>query len=152
MFSIQQATPNYLNKIYFIMLDWAQSEGIEHKIRITQSQLGDRLFCNEPNHFSALALRDDEVVGWILFNFTTDNMCINVEHGLFIEAMYVLPTFRQHKIGSALFAYVLDVAKKNHCSRIEGWVAKSNTLAVNFYQKRGAIPLEKLSIFKLELQ
>lgn len=51
MFPIIQAKPQYLSDIYSMIIDLARYEGIHDKLKITESQLGNPLFCYQPNHF-----------------------------------------------------------------------------------------------------
>ncbi|TIE22423.1 GNAT family N-acetyltransferase, partial [Legionella pneumophila] len=51
MVAIIQAKSEHLSQIYAIILELAKYENILDKIKITESQLGKLLFCNEPNHF-----------------------------------------------------------------------------------------------------
>ena len=151
MFSVTAGTQNYLSELYAIMLEWAEFEGIMHVISITEEEFGSRLFCDEPTHFSAIALMDDKIIGFTLFNFTQDNLCIYVAPGMFIESMYVSPNFRQKGLGEALFSHVVSEAKKHHCSRLEGWVFTNDTFATAFYKSQGAVPLDNLTVYRKNL-
>ena len=89
MYTIIQAKPQYLGDIYSMILELAQHEGIYDRIRITESELGALLFCKQPNHFVAMALVDEELVGFAMYNVTYHNVCVNVTDGLYIENLYV---------------------------------------------------------------
>ena len=152
MFTVSQGTANELSEVYLLILKWAELEGILPLIRITEETLEARLFCDRPSHFSAVARAEDQIIGFTLFNFTQDNVCLFVSPGLFIEALYVLPAFYQKGVGSALFSHVVNEAKKHHCSRLEGWVFNQDTSATAFYQSKGARPLDDLMVYRMQLK
>lgn len=148
MFTIIQAKPQYLAEIYTMILELAQYEGIYDRIRITESQLANLLFCDKPNHFVAIALIDEKLVGLAMYNLTYHNICVNVNHGLYVENLYVSPMFHHQGIGTALLRHVAFVAKNSNASRLEWWVSKDNLDAQRFYEKIGAEALNNWSIYK----
>ena len=149
MVPIIQAKPEHLSAVYMLILQLAKYEGILHKIKITESQLGKLLFGSCPTHFVGTAIKDNQVCGLVMFNYTYNNICVNVSRGIYIENLYVSPECRRQGIGSALFNYVACQAIDNNCSRLEWWVSKENEAAGYFYQKMGAIPLD-WKIFKAD--
>ncbi|MFO9228349.1 GNAT family N-acetyltransferase [Legionella pneumophila serogroup 1] len=150
MVTIIQAKLEYLNQIYEIILDLAKYENILDKIKITESQLGELLFCNQPNHFIGVALADKKICGLVMFNYTQNNICFNLTSGIYIESLYVSPQFRRKGIGCALFKYVACKAVECGCSRIEWWVSRNNKEARHFYKKIGGVALLDWQIFKCD--
>jgi len=148
MMPIIQAKFQHLNQIYTMILELAKYEGILDKIKITEAQLADLLFCYQPNHFVGVALLNEQIHGLVMFNYTQNNICVNGTKGIYIENLYVSPEFRNQGIGSALLKYVARKAAANNCSRIEWWVSRDNKDARNFYKKMGAIALPGWNIFK----
>ena len=73
MFSIIEATPQYLSNIYSMILALAKQEGILDKVQLNEAQLGGLLFCNNPNHFVAIARMDGKLVGLVFFSFINHN-------------------------------------------------------------------------------
>ena len=147
---IIQAKPQYLSQIYSMILELAKYEGILDRIKITEPQLGNLLFCYQPHHFVGMALVDETLCGLVMFNYTHHNICVNVTRGIYIENLYVSPEFRKQGIGSSLFHYVACKAANNDCSRIEWWVSQRNQEASNFYKKIGALALSNWNIFKCD--
>ena len=150
MYTIIQAKPQYLGDIYSMILELAQHEGIYDRIGITDFELGELLFCKQPNHFVAMALVNEVLVGFAMYNVTYHNVCVNVTNGLYIENLYVSPAVRQQRIGSALFAHVARVAKNMNASRLEWWVSRSNPEAQRFYEKTGATVLSDWNAYKCD--
>lgn len=83
MYTIIQAKPQYLGDIYSMILELAQNEGIYDGIRITESELSELLFCKQPKHFVVMALVDERLVGFAMYNVTHHNVCVNVTDGLY---------------------------------------------------------------------
>ena len=150
MYSIIQAKPEYLHDIYSMVLELAQYEGIRDRMRITEFELGELLFCKQPNHFVAMALANEKLVGFAMYNVTHHNVCVNVTDGLYMENLYVSPEARQQGIGTALFAHVAKVAKDMDASRLEWWVSQSNPEAQRFYTKTGAVVLSDWNAYKCD--
>ena len=150
MLSIIQAKSQYISNIYSMILELAQYEGIRDKIKITALQLEHLLFCAQPNHFVGIALMDERLCGFVMFNYTHHNICVNVTQGIYIENLYVAPEVRGQGIGHALFNYVEQQAYVRNCSRIEWWVSRNNPAASQFYKKIGAIALSDWVIYKCD--
>ncbi|HAU1108743.1 TPA: GNAT family N-acetyltransferase [Legionella pneumophila] len=150
MVAIIQAKSEHLSQIYATILELAKYENILDKIKITESQLGELLFCNKPNHFVGLALVEEKICGLVMFNYTQNNICFNVTTGIYIENLYVSTQYRRQGIGSALFKYVACKAAAHNCSRIEWWVSRNNREARHFYKKIGGVALLDWQIFKCD--
>ena len=150
MVTIVQAKPQYLSNIYSLILTLAKHDGWDHKIQLTEEQLGQRLFCDESKHFSGMALVDEKLVGLVMFSFAHHNFLVNVLPGFYIESLFVFPEHRQQGIGTALFKYVAQKAKSENCSRIEWWVSRHSPDAQHFYKKLGGIALSDWDVYKCD--
>jgi GNAT superfamily N-acetyltransferase len=148
MFSIIHAKLQYLPEIYTMILDHARHEGIFDKIHITESQLKQVLFCDNPIHFAALAMGENGLSGFVMYNITHHNVCVNVSPGIYVDNIFVLPQHRSQGIGTALFRHVAEAAKDMNISRIEWWVSKHNHDAQHFYDSIGADQLNNWKIYK----
>ena len=62
--------------------------------------------------------------------------------GLFLEDLFVRPTFRGKKVGDALLTHVAAAARDETCFGIMLNVLGWNQSAIEFFQKRGATMLE----------
>ena len=70
---------------------------------------------------------------------------------LYIEDIFVLPNSRRRGAGTALFNSLTSEAERKGCGRIEWVVLDWNTLAQEFYQKRGASHLQDWQYYRLTL-
>ncbi len=60
MVTIVQAKPQYLSNIHSI-LTLTKHDVWDHKIDLTEEQLGQRLLCDKPKYFAGMALSDWDV-------------------------------------------------------------------------------------------
>jgi GNAT superfamily N-acetyltransferase len=77
-----------------------------------------------------------EIVGFALYYFaysTWKGQC------LYLEDLFVQPTFRQHGIGKQLFDAVVSAAKSNNIKRMDWQVLAWNEPALAFYKKQAAL-------------
>ena len=147
---IIQAQPQQLSNIYSMILNLAQHEGVLDRIKITEGRLGELLFCDKPNHFVALAMIDETIVGFTMYNVNHGNICYNVTPGLYIENLFIQQKYRNQGMGKALLAYVASQAKAQGFTRIEWWVSSHNKSAINFYKKIGGRNLDELLTFRCD--
>jgi len=72
---------------------------------------------------------------------------------LFVEDIYVKPTFRRFGIGTAMWKTAAKIARDQHLPRIEWNVLAWNETAIKFYDRLGAIDLyEKESWVRFRLE
>ncbi|HLX11574.1 MAG TPA: GNAT family N-acetyltransferase [Bacteroidota bacterium] len=57
---------------------------------------------------------------------------------LYLEDLFVLPDYRKHKIGIALFKACVNEAERRGCGRMEWMVLDWNKIAIDFYERIGA--------------
>ncbi|MFK7908116.1 MAG: N-acetyltransferase family protein [Chitinophagales bacterium] len=76
-----------------------------------------------------------EIVGIAVYSFVYSTW---VGKSIYLDDLYVLETYRGHKIGSQLLKALFEVAQKENCKRVRWLVSHWNTPALKFYQKIGA--------------
>jgi GNAT superfamily N-acetyltransferase len=69
---------------------------------------------------------------------------------LYIEDIFVLPEYRSKKIGYTLFKMMVEEAVHRGCCQIEWAVLHWNQLAIDFYKRQGAVPMEECELFCLK--
>jgi GNAT superfamily N-acetyltransferase len=68
---------------------------------------------------------------------------------LYLEDLFVLPSFRNRKAGYALFSTVAREAVTRGCGRMEWTVLDWNELAIGFYKKIGASHMKEWDLYRL---
>ena len=113
----------------------------------TDEQLRATLF--GPRRFAEalLACADDQPVGFAIFfhNYST----FLAARGLYLEDLFVIPEARGEGVGFALLSALAEVALSRECGRMEWSVLVWNQLAIDFYLRIGAVPLDDWRTYRL---
>lgn len=94
-----------------------------------------------------LAEVDGNTAGYALFfrSFSTFLM----RPGIYLEDLFVRPEYRKQGIGLALLRHLARHAVDRGYARVEWSVLKWNQLAIDFYNRIGAEPLDGWTTFRL---
>jgi GNAT superfamily N-acetyltransferase len=68
---------------------------------------------------------------------------------LYLEDIFVLPEYRNRKIGYALFSAMVREAHSRGCGRMEWTVLDWNVLAIDFYRRMGAQEMSEWRLYRL---
>ena len=93
------------------------------------------------------AMEGDHEVGFALFfyNFST----FLGRAGLYLEDLYVMPSYRGRGYGKALLAHLAHIAAARGCGRME-WVCLDwNQPSIDFYKSLGAVSMDGWSTYRL---
>jgi GNAT superfamily N-acetyltransferase len=118
-------------------------------LSLTEERLRDALFGPHPAVEALVATADGALIGYALYfhNFSS----WRGRRGLFLEDLFVLPEWRRHGLGRALFAELTRIAQERGCARIEWIVLDWNIPAIRFYQSLGAQPLNEWTTYRLDV-
>lgn len=121
--------------IFALIQALALYEKAPEQVCNTAENLGIDLF--EKNSCEALVAEiDNQIVGFALWyqNYSTwKGPC------LYLEDFYVLPEYRNLKLGSQLFDAVVEIARKKGVKRMDWQVLEWNQLALDFYKRKNAV-------------
>ncbi|MDW6019197.1 GNAT family N-acetyltransferase [Vibrio plantisponsor] len=127
--------------IWQLMCEHADYEG--HTLVVS-----DQLHCLE-NHTYPAAIWvveiDSRVVGYmsLIKQFSTWEM----KHYLYLDCLYLRPEVRGKGLGKAMMMKASELADELSLSEIQWQTPTSNTNAIGFYRKLGAINKEKQRFF-----
>jgi GNAT superfamily N-acetyltransferase len=93
-------------------------------------------FGPNPFYFCLIAEYDGQPAGFALYFFNYSTW--TGRPGLYLEDLFVQPTFRGLGIGKALLQRVAAIAVETHCPRLQWEVLDWNTPAIDFYRAMGA--------------
>jgi len=93
------------------------------------------------------AMVDGAEVGFALFfhNFST----FLGRSGIYLEDLYVRPTFRGRGIGTAIFHELGRIAKERKCGRLEWWCLDWNEPSIRFYKSLGAEAMSDWTVYRI---
>ena len=144
---IAPAEPCHLPVILSFIRKLAEFEKLLDYVTADEDVLRTNLF--GPNRVAevALAWRDEEPAGFAVYfrNFST----FLGQPGIYLEDLFVEPTYRGTGVGTALLRYVAHVAKQSSAGRLEWAVLDWNQPAIDFYRRLGAVPMHDWTIFRV---
>ena len=111
--------------------------------------IADAFDSETPPFFVHLAFEEEnpEPLGYTITFFT--NSTFLAKRTLFLEDLFVRPECRSKGAGSALFDFQVREAKRLACGRMEWVCLEWNTLAQEFYARRGATHLDDWRNYRL---
>ena len=145
--TVRAIRPDDVPAVVGLVRELAEYEKAAHEVRLTDSQLHDRLFGEAPALFGHVAEVDGEVVGMALWflNFST----WRGTHGIYLEDLYVQPAHRGTGLGKELLRTLAALCVERGYSRLEWWVLDWNTPSIEFYKRAGAVPMDEWTVFRL---
>jgi GNAT superfamily N-acetyltransferase len=125
----------------------AEYERLSHEVTATEQGLRESLFGRHPAAEVVLCYVGEEPAGFALFfhNYST----FVGKPGLYLEDLFVLPTFRGRGCGKALLAYLAKLAVDRNCGRFEWTVLDWNEPAIGFYKRLGARLLDDWRVCRM---
>jgi GNAT superfamily N-acetyltransferase len=127
--------------------DLAEYEKLAHKVVATEEQLRKTLFGPQPAAEVLLAYDGSDCVGFALFFMTYSTFL--ARPGMWLEDLFVKPQARGKGIGFALLKKLGAIARERECGRMEWSVLDWNLLAIGFYKKLGAVPMDEWTLFRV---
>jgi GNAT superfamily N-acetyltransferase len=144
---IRPAQPDDVPLILSLIAGLADYERAPASAVGTEALLSRALFGSPPFAEAVVALLDREPAGFALFFSTFSTwLCLP---GIWLEDLFVRPSFRGAGIGRALLAHVASVAVARGCGRLEWTVLEWNTPAISFYNGLGAEMMEEWETMRL---
>ena len=124
----------------------AAYENLLNDVSVTEERLRQTLFGDDPRAHAVIAYFQDLPVAFAIYFFTLSTF--EGRPGLYIEDIYVRPTFRQLGIGRKLLGLLSETAREQGCCRIELSVLNWNEQAIQFYEKLGGEPVIGWTVFR----
>ena len=135
--SIRSARPGDEPHILRFIRDLAHYEKLEHQLDLSAVRLTEHLFGQNPVCAALLVEHEGKPVGFALF--FTSYSTFWCKPCLFLEDLYVDPEFRGRGYGLALLQALAAEAIRRDCPRLDWHVLDWNQLAIDFYERQGAI-------------
>lgn len=126
--------------------DLARYEKMEDLVVADEVTLSDQLFRlhHAEVHF---ILEDGKEVGFALFfhNFST----FLGRAGLYLEDLFVMPEYRGHGLGTAMFRHLGEICRERGYGRFEWWCLNWNEPSIRFYKSMGAEAMTDWTVFRI---
>lgn len=125
----------------------ADYEHMSDQVVATEELLKKSIFDNHQAEV-VFALENGQPIGFALFYQTFSTF--QGRGTLFLEDLFIDPSFRHKGYGKQLFCYLAHIAKERGLKRMDWWVLDWNHSARDFYHHMGAYPLDGWMIYRLD--
>ncbi|HMA20723.1 MAG TPA: GNAT family N-acetyltransferase [Gemmatimonadaceae bacterium] len=144
---MRKADENDVPLILGFIQSLAEYERLRDSCVATEDLLRRTLFGDHPAAEVIIASIDGEPVGFALFfhNYST----FLAQRGIYLEDLFVKPEARSRGVGFALLSELARIAIERDCGRLEWAVLDWNQLAIDFYKRIGANPLDDWTVFRI---
>ena len=125
----------------------AEYEKLRDACVATEEKLRNTLFADPPAAEVLIARIGGRPMGFTLFfhNYST----FLAQRGLFLEDLFVKPDARGRGVGDALLSALARIALERDCGRMEWSVLDWNDLAIGFYKRIGAQPMDEWTTYRM---
>jgi GNAT superfamily N-acetyltransferase len=144
---IEPAKPADVPVICELIKELAEFERLQDQFVATDDRLRESLFGPRPHAEVLMARLQDESVGFALFFHSYSTF--RAQPGIYLEDLYVRPTYRGRGYGKALLSHIAKLAVERGCGRFEWSVLDWNQRAIDFYKNLGAVPLNDWTMFRV---
>jgi GNAT superfamily N-acetyltransferase len=144
---VRSAVESDLPLILHLIEGLAEYERLRDQCVATEEKLRATLFGDNPAAEVLIASIESSPMGFALFfhNYST----FLAQPGIFLEDLFVKPEARGKGVGHALLSSLAQLAVERNCGRLEWNVLDWNHLAISFYKRIGAVPMDEWTTFRL---
>ncbi len=136
LLQLRPATAQDVGEILSLIRELADYEKLLHEVDATEADLTRDLFGVAPRAHCDIAMWNGEVAGmafWF-YNYST----FLGRAGIYLEDLFVRPTFRGKGVGKALIAHLAQRCVDENLSRLQWSVLDWNAPSIAFYESLGA--------------
>lgn len=144
---VRKAVPGDADAILSLVDGLAAYEKLTPPDAAAKGRLIRDLFAERPRLEAYLGEHEGRAAGYA-FVFETYSSFLALPT-LYLEDLFVLPEFRNQRVGYALFTAMVGEAHRRGCGRMEWAVLDWNQLAIDFYQRLGAKRLKDWQVYRL---
>jgi len=133
-------------KILHFIKELAKYEKMEEEVVANISLIEDEIFSKKRANVFFITLNDVEIGFCVYFyNYST----FQGRAGLYVEDLFILPTYRHKGYGRKTFKAIARIANLNNCKRIEWCCLNWNEPSIDFYHSLSAKGMKEWTTFRL---
>ncbi|USQ15560.1 GNAT family N-acetyltransferase (plasmid) [Legionella lytica] len=150
---VRIATIHDYNFIYDSLREDLDEQGVLHRFKYSKDDFKKIIFGEKPLAIFLILLMDNHPAGFANFSIDHRNFTANTLPNLYINDLFVKKPYRRMGGATLLTDKIKEIAKQEHCGRIEFFVLAENTEALEFYAKslKSKIISDRLHYMRLEL-
>jgi GNAT superfamily N-acetyltransferase len=145
---VRVATPEDQEAFLALVDALADYERLDRPTPEARERLKRDGFGDAPRFTPYVALLDGRMVAYAIV-FPTYSSFL-AQPTLYLEDVFVLPEARSAGVGRAIFRVLAEEALRRDCGRMEWVVLTWNRLAIDFYDRMGAQPLDEWKGYRLD--
>ena len=145
--TIRRAEPSDASAILALVDGLAEYEKLDPPDAEAKKRLIRDMFSTPPRIEPFLAEWEGRAAGYA-FVFETYSSFLALPT-LYLEDIFVLPEFRDRRIGYSLFTAMVREALRRGCGRMDWSVLTWNRLAIGFYERLGGKELSDWRVYRL---
>jgi ribosomal protein S18 acetylase RimI-like enzyme len=134
---IAKAAAGDIPAILAMMREFAEYEQLSQFLDVTEERLFAAMFGPEAFVEGLMALDGSAPVGYAVFYpyFAS----FRGQRGLYLEDIYIRDEYRRHNLGETMLREIARLARDRGFERMDFQVLETNTPAIRFYEKHGAV-------------
>jgi GNAT superfamily N-acetyltransferase len=141
------ATEEDIGLILDLVHQLAEFVKLSDEVVADEEQLRESLFGERQVAEVVIASYEDEPAGFALF-FHSYSTFLG-RPGIYLEDLFVVPSFRGRGIGRILLSFLAKLAVNRGCGHVEWAVIDWNEPAIRFYTRLGAVALDDRRTYRL---
>lgn len=145
--NVRVATESDIPEIVAMVAELAEFEKLSDIMVATVEDYREALFGETPAAEALVAEVEDRLIGYAIF-FSTFSSFVG-KAGIWLEDLYVRPSFRKQGLGKQLLFAVGSIAEERGAGRYEWCVLDWNQNAIDLYTQVGGEILEEWRIVRL---
>lgn len=150
---VRLATPTDFDFIYDALREDLDEQAVLHRFKYSKEEFKTAIFGEKPLAIFLILLIDNKPAGFANYSIDHRNFTANSFANLYLNDIYVKKSYRRMGGATLLVDKLKEIAKQEHCGRIEWIVLAENIDALEFYEKslNGKIISNDLHYMRLEL-
>jgi GNAT superfamily N-acetyltransferase len=146
-FTLRFAEEKDISLVYDLIRELAVYEKMEDRLIASREDLKEAIFDRKSAEV-ILAELNGAAVGYAMYfhNFSS----FIGKTGLYLEDIFIRPTYRGRGFGKAVLTYLAELAVKRNCWGMEWTCLDWNEPSIKFYESIGAVQNEGWRIYRLK--